>query len=163
MPIAIYPGSFDPITLGHIDIVERASKIFTKVITIVADNPSKSCLFTANERYSKAKESLKHCSDVDIIVYNGLIVNALKEFKASTIIRGLRALSDFDYEFQLAFTNRQLEKDADTVFLMPSVEYTYLSSSMVRQLSKFKGDISQFVTPVVAEALQQKFGNSHVI
>lgn len=158
MAIAIYPGTFDPITLGHIDIVKRASKIFTKVITIVADNPSKNCLFSPNERFSLAKESLRDLPDVEVVLYSGLIVEALKKMNASTIIRGLRALSDFDYEFQMAFTNRQLDSDADTVFLMPSAEYTYLSSSMVRQLSKFNGDIHQFVTPVVAEALIHKYG-----
>lgn len=161
MAIAIYPGSFDPITLGHIDIVKRASQIFTKVITIVADNPSKNCLFTPNERFNLAKESLKELEGVEVVLYGGLIVEALKEMEASTIIRGLRALSDFDYEFQLAFTNRQLDSDADTVFLMPSAEYTYLSSSMVRQLAKFNGDIHQFVTPVVAEALTHKFGRKN--
>ncbi len=158
MPIAIYPGTFDPITLGHVDIAKRAAQIFTKVITIVANNPSKSSLFTVDERLELAQKSLAEFPTIEVIRYDGLVVDALNDLGASTIIRGLRALSDFDYEFQMAFTNRQLDSNADTVFLMPNAHYTYLSSSMVRQLSRFKGEISQFVTPVVEEALREKYG-----
>jgi pantetheine-phosphate adenylyltransferase len=157
MAIALYPGTFDPITLGHIDIVKRASQIFSKVVTVVADNKSKKCLFSLEDRLHLAKESLKDFPSVEVITYDGLIIDAVKEYGASTIIRGLRALSDFDYEFQLAFTNRQLDDKADTVFLMPSAQFTYLSSSMVRQLAQFNGDISQFVTPVVESAFSEKF------
>ncbi len=159
MPIAIYPGTFDPITRGHIDIAERASGIFTKVIAIVSVNPSKNCLFSDDERLELAKESLKHLPKVEVIQYGGLVVDALREFKASTIIRGIRAVSDIDYEFQMAFTNRKMNDSAETVFLMPSAEYTYLSSSLVRSLAQFNGEISELVTPVVEEALVQKFGN----
>ncbi len=159
MPIAIYPGTFDPITRGHIDIAERASGIFTKVIAIVSVNPSKNCLFSDDERLDLAKESLKHLPKVEVIQYGGLVVDALREFKASTIIRGIRAVSDIDYEFQMAFTNRKMNDSAETVFLMPSAEYTYLSSSLVRSLAQFNGEISELVTPVVEEALVQKFGN----
>ena len=157
MAIALYPGTFDPITLGHIDIVKRASQIFSKVVTVVADNKSKNCLFSVEERLHLAKESLKDFPSVEVISYDGLVIDAVKEYGASTIIRGLRALSDFDYEFQLAFTNRRLDDKADTVFLMPSAQFTYLSSSMIRQLAQFNGDISQFVTPVVESALSEKF------
>ncbi len=161
MPVAIYPGTFDPITLGHIDIVERAAGIFTKVITVVSLNPNKSCLFSDSERLELARESLKHIPGVEVIEYSGLVVDALGEYKASTIIRGVRALSDFDYEFQMAFTNRQLKSAAETVFLMPSAEYTYLSSSLVRDLAQFNGDISRWVTPPVERALKAKFGGKN--
>ncbi len=158
MPIAIYPGTFDPITLGHIDIAERASAIFTKVIAIVSVNPTKSCLFSDEERLYLARESMAHLERVEVISYGGLVVDALREYEASTIIRGVRALSDFDYEFQMAFTNRQLSSSAETVFLMPSAEYTYLSSSLVRNLAQFHGDISRFVPTPVECALREKFG-----
>ncbi len=158
MPIAIYPGTFDPITLGHIDIAERASAIFTKVIAIVSVNPSKNCLFSDEERLELARRSMAHLDRVEVISYGGLVVDALKEYEASTIIRGVRALSDFDYEFQMAFTNRQLSSSAETVFLMPSAEYTYLSSSLVRNLAQFHGDISRFVPAPVELALNEKFG-----
>ncbi len=157
MATALYPGTFDPITLGHIDIAKRASQIFSKVVTVVADNKSKNCLFSVEERLELAKESLKEFPTIEVISYDGLVIDAVKEYEASTIIRGLRALSDFDYEFQLAFTNRQLDDKADTVFLMPSVQFTYLSSSMVRQLAQFEGEISQFVTPSVESALKERF------
>jgi len=159
MPVGIYPGTFDPITKGHIDIAKRASTIFTKVYAIVSINPNKTCLFSDNERLELARESLKDVKGVEVISYGGLVADALTEFGASTIIRGVRALSDFDYEFQMAFTNRQLNSAAETVFLMPSAEYTYLSSSLVRNLAQFKGEISSFVTPVVEAALRNKFGN----
>lgn len=158
MPVAIYPGTFDPITRGHIDIVVRASGIFTKVIAIVSVNPNKNCLFSDAERLELAQESLKHLPGVEVIQYGGLVVDALREYKASTIIRGVRAMSDIDYEFQMAFTNRQLNNAAETVFLMPSAEYTYLSSSLVRNIAQFDGDISQLVTPPVEAALKKKFG-----
>ncbi len=158
MPVAIYPGTFDPITKGHIDIAKRAAAIFTKVYAIVSVNPNKNCLFSDNERLELARESLKDVEGVEVISYGGLIVDALSEFDASTIIRGVRALSDFDYEFQMAFTNRQLSSTAETVFLMPSAEYTYLSSSLVRNLAQFQGEIATFVTPVVEDALRRKFG-----
>lgn len=160
MPVAIYPGTFDPITRGHIDIVVRASGIFTKVIAIVSVNPNKNCLFSDEERLELAQESLKHLPGVEVIQYGGLVVDALREYKASTIIRGVRAMSDIDYEFQMAFTNRQLNNAAETVFLMPSAEYTYLSSSLVRNIAQFNGDISQLVTPPVEAALKRKFGGS---
>jgi pantetheine-phosphate adenylyltransferase len=161
MPIAIYPGTFDPITRGHIDIAERASGIFTKVIAIVSVNPNKNSLFTDDERLELARESLKHLPKVEVIKYSGLIVDALRDYNASTIIRGIRAVSDIDYEFQMAFTNRKMNGAAETVFLMPSAEYTYLSSSLVRNLAQFNGDISGLVTPVVESALTEKFGHTH--
>lgn len=156
MATAIYPGTFDPITLGHIDLAQRATKMFSRVIAIVSENPSKANLFTAEERLELARASFADYPTIEVIRYGGLVVDAVREYEAKTIIRGLRAISDFDYEFQMAFTNRQLNSDVDTIFLMPSAQYTYLSSSMVRQIASFGGDISQFVTPAVESALKEK-------
>lgn len=157
MTVAIYPGTFDPITFGHIDIVIRASKIFSQVIVVVAANPSKNPMFTVYERVEMVRESLKDVPQVKVISWSGLIVKCLEENNASVIIRGLRALSDVEYEFQMAFTNRKLLVDAETVFLMPSAKYTYLSSTMVKQIAGLKGDICGFVPECVKKKLSEKF------
>jgi pantetheine-phosphate adenylyltransferase len=157
MSVGLYPGTFDPITLGHIDIVIRASKIFTKTVIVIADNPNKKCLFSVDERVTFAKDCLKKHTNVEVMKYDGLVIDAVTQVGASTIIRGLRALSDFDYEFQMAFTNRQLNDNVETVFLMPSSQYTYLSSSLVKQLSQFGGNVDGFVAPIVAQALKEKY------
>ncbi len=157
MPTAIYPGTFDPITFGHIDITKRASHIFQKVVAVIADNPNKKCLFTVDERLSLVKKALENLKNVEVVKDSGLVVDCIDKFKASVIIRGLRALSDFDYEFQMAFTNRELNSRADTVFLMPSAEYTYLSSTMIRQISMLNGDVSSFVPECVEKKLKEKF------
>lgn len=157
MSIGLYPGTFDPITFGHVDIVARASRIFSEIVVVIAENPTKNCLFSADERLEFAKTCLKEYPNVRAIKYNGLVIDAVAKTGASTIIRGLRAMSDFDYEFQMAFTNRQLNNSVETVFLMPSARYSYLSSSLVRQLSQFGGEIDKFVAPVVANALKEKF------
>ena len=133
MKAALYPGTFDPVTNGHIDIAVRASRIFPKVIAVVAENPVKVPLFSADERVALAKESFKDVPQIEVIKYSGLLVNCLREYNASVLIRGLRALSDFEYEFQMAFTNRNLMASCETVFLMPSAKYTYLSSTMVNR------------------------------
>lgn len=157
MNTAIYPGTFDPITFGHVDIINRASRIFPRVIVVVAENPGKNPLFSLSERLEMVSEAVKEVPGVSVMSYSGLIVNCLKETGAGVIIRGLRALSDFEYEFQMAFTNRNLLSTAETVFLMPSAEYSYLSSTMVKQISKLKGEISNFVPDLVRKKLQQKF------
>ena len=157
MSVGLYPGTFDPITFGHIDIVIRASRIFTKIVVVIADNPNKKCLFSTNERLNFAVDCLRNYSNVEVIKHGGLVIDAVAQTGASTIIRGLRALSDFDYEFQMAFTNRQLNDEVETVFLMPSSQYTYLSSSLVKQLSQFGGSVNNFVAPIVAEALKKKY------
>jgi pantetheine-phosphate adenylyltransferase len=156
MPLALYPGTFDPITNGHIDIAARAARIFPKVIAVVADNPNKDVLFDARERLEMVRDSLKDIDCIEVVCYSGLIVNCLSRYKATAIIRGLRALSDMEYEFQMAFTNRNMNEDADTVFLMPSAEHTYLSSSMVKQIAALGGDVSSFVPDLVQKKLQQK-------
>jgi pantetheine-phosphate adenylyltransferase len=157
MPTALYPGTFDPITFGHIDIAVRASNIFSKVIAVIADNTTKNPLFTVNERLEMATSALAHVPNIKVIAYRGLIANCLMEQKATAIIRGLRALSDFEYEFQMAFTNRNINEDAETVFLMASAKYTYLNSTMVKQIAKFGGDVSGFVPETVAGRLIEKF------
>ncbi len=158
MPTAIYPGTFDPITFGHIDIAERASNIFPNVVAVVADNPNKNCIFSIEERMEMAKESLFHVKNCKVVKDRGLVIDCIKKFNASVIIRGLRALSDFDYEFQMAFTNRKLNSRADTVFLMPEAKYTYLSSTMIRQIAQLNGEVTKFVPPVVQKKLKQKYG-----
>ncbi len=157
MPVALYPGTFDPPTFGHIDIAVRASRIFRKVIAVVAENPNKQRLFSAKEREALVSESLKDVGGISVIRYDGLIANCLRDYNATAIIRGLRALSDFEYEFQMAYTNRNMNIRAETVFLMPSSEYAYLSSSMVKQIARFGGDVSSFVPDCVNGALKRKF------
>jgi pantetheine-phosphate adenylyltransferase len=156
MPIAIYPGTFDPITFGHIDILVRASKIFSKVIAVVAENSHKNPVFTAKERLGMVKEALQGASNVEAITYGGLIANCLSEYGATVIIRGLRALSDFDYEFQMAFTNRNINERAETIFLMPSAKYVFLNSTMVKEIAKLGGDVSGFVPGHVTKKLLKK-------
>jgi pantetheine-phosphate adenylyltransferase len=156
MPTALYPGTFDPITFGHIDIAKRAAKIFSKVIAVVANNPTKNPLFSHKDRLAMASEALKGMPNIKVISYSGLIANCLLEHKATVLIRGLRAISDFEYEFQMAFTNRNINESAETVFLMPSAEFTYLNSSMVKQISRLGGDVSSFVPQCVARRLAKK-------
>jgi len=156
MPTAIYPGTFDPITYGHIDIAVRASKIFDKVVAVVATNPAKNPVFSMDERVELAREALKDVPQITVIGYSGLIVNCVKEYGASVIIRGLRAMSDVDYEFQMAYTNRNMLTSAETVFLMPSAEYAYLNSTLVKQIARHGGDIGGFVPEFVREKLVAK-------
>jgi pantetheine-phosphate adenylyltransferase len=156
MPVALYPGTFDPITFGHIDIARRASKIFRHVVAVIASNSGKNPLFTVDERVEMAREAFVDCPEIEVIRYDGLIVQCLKEYKATTIIRGMRALSDFEYEFQMAFTNRNMFSEAETVFLMPNEKYTYLSSTLVKEIARLGGDVSAFVPPVVLDRIKQK-------
>jgi len=156
MPTALYPGTFDPITYGHIDIAVRASKIFRKVIAVVATNPSKNPLFTPEERVEMVRESLKDVPQIEVIGYSGLIVNCVKEYGASAIVRGLRAVSDLDYEFQMAFTNRNMLESAETVFFMPSAKYAYLNSTLVRQIARHGGEIGEFVPDHVKQKILEK-------
>lgn len=153
----IYPGSFDPVTYGHIDIVKRARDLFDAVVITVAVNPSKTPLFTVDERVHFIKESVKEFSNIHVDSFDGLVVDHAKSVGASGIIRGLRAISDFEFEFQMALMNRKLASDIATIFLMPHEKYTYLNSSIVRNLASLKGDISDFVPKVVQEALTKKF------
>lgn len=157
MSKVIYPGTFDPVTYGHIDIVQRASELFDEVVVTVAKNPAKTFLFTVEERVEMLKKSLKDIKNVSVDSFNGLVVEHAKAIGAVGIIRGLRAVSDFEYEFQMALMNRKLEESISTVFLMPNEKYTYLNSTIVRQLASFGADISSFVPSCVAEKLYEKF------
>ncbi|HPI37478.1 MAG TPA: pantetheine-phosphate adenylyltransferase [Ignavibacteriaceae bacterium] len=156
--IATYPGTFDPVTNGHIDIVKRTCELFDGVIVTVARNPVKQPLFTIEERLFLLKESLKDFENVHIESFDGLVVDHAHSVGAVAIIRGLRAVSDFEYEFQMALMNRKLASDLTTVFLMPNEKYTYLNSSIVRNLAGFNSDVSEFVPKVVQDALKRKFG-----
>jgi pantetheine-phosphate adenylyltransferase len=158
--IAIYPGTFDPITLGHVDIVVRASPMFDQVILAVAGSTSKNTIFSVEERIELASKVLEKIQNVKIIQFNGLMVDCAKENNASVILRGLRAVSDFEYEFQLAGMNRKLMPEADTIFLPTSEKYTYISSSLVREIAKFGGDITDFVPKVVKNVLIDKLAAS---
>lgn len=154
----IYPGTFDPVTNGHIDIVDRATDLFDEVVVTVAQNPSKTCLFSTEERVEMLLESLKGFDKVNVDSFNGLVVDHAKEVGAVGIIRGLRAVSDFEYEFQMALMNRKLDDELRTIFLMPHEKYTYLNSTIIRNLAQFHSDVSDFVTPFVVERLKEKFG-----
>lgn len=156
MKIAIYPGSFDPVTNGHVDIIKRAAKLFTKVVVAVIGNPEKKSRFTLEQRVAMIKESLPHMSHVVVESFDGLLVEYAKKKKAHTIIRGLRAVSDFDYEFQMALTNRKMAPDIETLFFMTDYKYSYLSSSFVKQIAHFGGDVSELVPAAVAKRLREK-------
>ncbi len=155
--LAVYPGSFDPLTKGHLDIIERACRLFDHVVVAVLTNASKKPTFSVAERIQFIERSISHIPNADVDTYSGLLVDYLKEKKAKVLIRGLRVVSDVDYEFQLASFNRRLFKDAETVFLMPDEQYTYLSASMVREIARLGADAGQFVTPAVARALKGRF------
>ena len=157
--IAVYPGSFDPVTYGHIDIIERGLKLFDKVIVAILINPNKKPLFTVEERLQMIKSSVKHLPEkkLEISSFEGLLVDYINKTKAKAILRGIRAISDFEYEFQMALTNRRLLKNVDTVFMMPDERYSYLSANLVREIASFGGDVSHFVPAHVAEKLKEKF------
>jgi len=154
--IAVYPGSFDPPTLGHIDIIARSSKIFSRVIVAITDNPSKKPSFSIEDRKKMLSNSTKNFKNVEIDSFKGLLINYLKKKKAEIIIRGLRALSDFEYEFQLALMNRRLNNKIETVFIIPDESYTYLSSSLVKEIYKLGGNVSNLVPETTERYLKNK-------
>jgi len=156
MKIAIYPGSFDPITNGHLDILERALKLFDKVIITIARNTAKNPLFSEEERFALLQAVTKRYKNVEVDSFEGLLVDYVQQRKATAVVRGLRAMTDFEYELQLALMNRKLDEKMETVFLMPNEKYTYLSSNMVREIARLGGDVSKFVPSVVLKALRQK-------
>lgn len=155
--IAVYPGSFDPVTKGHLDLIERAVKLFDRIIVAVSNNPAKKHVFSLEERMRMLEESLRHHPQVEVDTFSGLLVDYLRARKAHIILRGLRAVSDMDYEFQMASMNRRLYGQAETVFLMPEDQYTYLSSSMVREVALMGGSLESFVSAPVLNRLRQKF------
>ena len=153
---AIYPGSFDPVTNGHLDVIDRARKLFDEVIVAVAHNDQKHPLFSLDERLDLLRGALGKIKNVEIAPLGGLLVDFAIERKATAVIRGLRAISDFEFEFQMALMNRKLESTVETIFLMPKEEYTYLSSRIVKEIARLGGDVTGFVPPHVAEALRTK-------
>lgn len=155
---AVYPGTFDPITNGHKDVIERAARLFDHVVIAIAESPKKKPLFSIDERVALAKEALLHIPNISVIGFSHLLVHFVQEQKANIIIRGLRAVSDFDYEFQLAHMNCQLAPKVETVFLIPSQQYFFLSSTLIREIAALSGNIKGFVPECVYGALEKKFG-----
>jgi len=155
---AIYPGTFDPITNGHLDILSRAAGLFESVHVVVAVNSRKTTLFTLEERMDLITGCTKHLKNVHVTTFAGLTVDALRKYKAKVVIRGLRVVSDFEFEFQMALMNKKLDKACETVHLMPSEQYTYLSSSVIREIASLGGSVSEFVPPNVDKRLRQKAG-----
>jgi pantetheine-phosphate adenylyltransferase len=153
---AIYPGSFDPVTNGHLDVIDRARKLFDEVIVAVAHNDKKHPLFSLEERLALLKGALGRINNVEIAPLDGLLVNFAVARKATAVIRGLRAISDFEFEFQMALMNRKLEARVETIFLMPKEEYTYLSSRIVKEIARLGGDVTAFVPAAVAKSLGTK-------
>ncbi|MDX1951748.1 MAG: pantetheine-phosphate adenylyltransferase [Verrucomicrobiota bacterium] len=157
MRTAIYPGSFDPITNGHLDVIHRAAKLFDKVIVAVAQNDAKIPLFTLMQRRELARVAVSHLKNVEVGIFTGLLVNYVEECKGDAIVRGLRAVSDFEFEFQLALMNRKLNERIETIFMMPKDTYTFLSSRMVKEIARLGGNVSGFVPGHVEQALMDAF------
>jgi pantetheine-phosphate adenylyltransferase len=156
----VYPGTFDPITNGHIDLVKRAGQLFDEVIVSVAANPGKKPMFTLGERVELTRMALAEVENAKVRGFTGLLVHYLEEVDSRIILRGLRAVSDFEYEFQLATMNRHLTDQVETVFLTPTEHFTFISSSLVREVAELGGDVAAFVHPQVAAALKKKFGSA---
>ncbi len=159
MAIAFYPGTFDPPTMGHIDLIRRAGKLFDEVIVGVAENREKSPLFSLQERVLMIDEVMKESENVRVIGFNNLLIDCVREQGADTILRGLRAVSDFEYEFQLAAMNRHLDPGIETTFLTPSEKYAFLSSTLIKEVASLAGDVSDFVPPQVLTALNRVYGS----
>jgi len=153
---AVYPGTFDPVTYGHIDLIERASKIFSKVIVAVAHNKQKGVLFTVEERVAMLRDAVKSMKNVAVDDFEGLVVDYVKKQGSHVMIRGLRMLSDFEYEFQMALTNRKLAGDIETIFMMPHEDYSYVSSKLLKEAASMGADLKNFVPEKVAKALKEK-------
>jgi len=156
MRIAIYPGTFDPITNGHLDIIRRAVNLFDKIVVVVSNNPHKNPLFTLEERIELVRKTVTALEKVEVDVFDGLLVHYAKQKRATALIRGLRAVSDFEYEFQMALMNRKQMPELETVYLMPSEEFTYINSTIVKEVARLGGKIDCFLPPVVAECLKEK-------
>lgn len=152
----IYPGTFDPMTNGHIDLVNRAAKMFDEVVVAIAIGHHKNPIFTLDERVALARACLAHLPNVEFVGFDGLLVNFFREQQATAVLRGLRAVSDFEYEFQLANMNRQLDAKFEAVFLTPSEQYSFISSTLVREIARLNGDVNKFVPPVVVDAFKRK-------
>ena len=153
----LYPGTFDPLTNGHLDLIQRAEKLFGNVVVAVLENTNKIPTFDLNKRILQIKTSLSHLSNIEVISYSGLTVDCAKDVKANIILRGLRAMSDFEYELQIAHTNKSLNKEIETIFLSTNTNYSFLSSSLVKEVAKFGGEISHMVPLCVEEDLKKYF------
>ena len=153
----IYPGTFDPVTNGHVDLAERAARLFDRVVFAIAHSPKKTPFFTLDERISLSEEALSHLSNVSVMGFSGLLIDFARDQNTECVLRGLRAVADFEYEFQLANMNRAMFKEFESVFLTPSEHLSYISSSLVREIAELGGDVSQFVPANVATALKSKF------
>ena len=156
--VALYPGTFDPITHGHTDLVSRAARVFDKVIIAIAESPHKTPFFSLEKRIELANSQLGHLDNIEIVGFSNLLVDFVQDKGASVIVRGLRAVSDFEYEFQLASMNRNLCEDVETMFLTPDEKYGFISSTLVREVARLGGDVSQFVGPEIEKALKEQFG-----
>ncbi len=154
--LAIYPGSFDPVTYGHIDLIKRATRIFDEVVVAVVNNAANETLFNADERVAMLQETTQDIKNIHIEVFQGLIIDFAKKKKSNMLIRGLRMISDFEYEFQMALTNRRLDEHIETVFLMPSERYSFLSSTLIKEAASLGADVSSFVPEIVAKRIQEK-------
>ena len=158
MKTAVYPGTFDPVTNGHIDIIERALKLFDRLYVVVGDNPQKAPTFTAKERIAMLKESLKKYNNrIDVEHFDGLLLNYVKRKKSNVVIRGLRAISDFEFEFSRALISREMESNIETIFMMTKDDYAFISSSIVKEIAMFNGPVKGFVPEVVEKKLKEKF------
>jgi pantetheine-phosphate adenylyltransferase len=155
MKIAVYPGTFNPITNGHTDLVERASRLFDKIIVAVGNNRQKGTTLSTEQRVDLAQEVLSHVDDIQVCAFDGLLTDFVRECDANIILRGLRTVADFEYEFQLVGMNRVLDPNIETVFLAPAEHLSYISSTLVREIASFGGDISKFVHPAVVKAMSQ--------
>lgn len=158
MRIAVYPGSFDPITNGHIDVIERASKIFDKLIIAVGQNPEKKSLFSTKERVEMITEAVKHVDNVEVDSFDGLLLSYMKKKASKIMVRGLRVISDFEGEFQRALLNRKVDGNVETIFIMTKEDYVFLNSSIIKELAMFKGDFEKLVPENVGNKLKEKFG-----
>ena len=157
MRIAVYPGSFDPVTNGHLDIIERSSRVFDKVVVGVLNNSGKNPLFSAKDRVDMLKSVTKHMKNVEIDSFSGLLVDFVKMKNASVIVKGLRTVGDFEYEFQMALLNKALNQDIETMFMMTNSKYSYISSSMVKELAGFNGDLTGLVPAQIINKIKQKY------
>ncbi len=157
--IAVYPGTFDPVSNGHLDLIKRGLRIFDKVIVAVALNPGKNPIFSIDERVSFIKEAVRGWKNVEIESFDGLLIDYVKRKKANVIVKGLRAVSDFEYELQLSLMNRRLDTHIETIFMMPSEEYSFLSSKILKEVAALNGDVRGMVPPSVVEGLRRKFKN----
>ena len=156
--IAVYPGTFDPVTHGHTDLVSRAARVFDRVVVAIADSPHKEPLFSLEERISMAQGEMLALENVEVVGFDNLLMDFARDIGANVIVRGLRAVSDFEYEFQLASMNRHLAAEVETLFMTPDEDYSFISSSLVKEIARLHGDVSEFVGPAVRSAMREKFG-----